>query len=244
MVNKINLSIIICAHKEFDNLLRWESVIRNCSDDRINFIIKDSGLCEDTRGYFSDKNYKNLHFISGIDNGLYSALNEALYSASEYYLVAGADDDVCIRNVGFILDRISTSDQIILSFVKCDGRIIRCDDNRLKPYSLKNVVSSHSVGTILQTNLHERFGVYDETYNILADMKFLIPVLKDHSVSKKYYPVVTGHFSTTGVSSTLGFLRIREAYRACRDIGHFSHIQWIFMFLRLCALIVKKVLYK
>ena len=238
----MNLSVIVCAHDEYENLLLWEKVIENCRDERIGFIIKDSGFCKKTKDYFERHTLKKLRFISQSDKGLYDALNFAISFSSDYYLVAGADDYVNIENISFILDRASSDDEVLLGFVECDCQQVRCYRRRVLPYSIKNVVSSHSVGTIIKSDLHKRYGLYDETYKILADMKFLMPILKDEKVNKRYYPVVMGRFSPGGISSIISKERIFEAYRACIEIDHYARFQWIFKLMRIVKfLLVRKV---
>lgn len=239
-IELVKLSIIICAHKEYENLERWKSYIEKCSDERINFIIKDSGVCEDSKNLFKNENLPNLQFLTSPDTGLYNALNQAIAKSSDYYLVAGADDEPHFENLSFVLDQIDPSTDIALGAVKKGFQQNRSRNIRIPKHSLSGVVSSHSVGVIIRKELHDYYGLYNEQFIILSDLEFLILVLRDSRTRKLFIPVVLGEFSTSGVSSKISYRRIIEAFKVLWKVRHYRIYQPFILILRVFKLIITR----
>lgn len=239
-IELVKLSIIICAHNEYGNLKRWKSNIEKCSDERINFIIKDSGVCEDSKDLFKNNNLPNLLFITSLDTGLYNALNQAIAKSSEYYLVAGADDELYFDNLSFVLDQIDPSTDIVLGAVKTGLTQKRSRNNKIPKHSLSGVVSSHSVGVIIRKKLHDYYGLYNEELVILSDLEFLVLVLRDSRTQKIFMPVVLGEFSTGGISSRISFTRIVEAFKVLWKVRHYRPYQPLILILRILKLLITR----
>lgn len=236
MGQTLRLSIIICAHNEFANLKRWRTKIHLCSDPRIEFIIKDSGKCSETRALFANDKSKKLTFICEKDAGLYNALNIAIKSSSEFYLVAGADDEINIDNLSFALDQVAPGADLIFGAVSKGCKQVRSKDIRIPMHTLTGVISSHSVGVIIRAKLHERYGQYNEELKILSDIEFLLPLLKERAIKKQFVPIVFGNFSMNGVSSEISKIRVLEAFIVFWKLKHYRLLQPIFFSLRLLKL--------
>jgi glycosyltransferase involved in cell wall biosynthesis len=205
--------------------------------EAVTWTIKDSGACVLTGEWGKTLNNSNIKFITGLDDGIYNALNIALEECkSDFYLVVGADDS--INSISIIeIKRLLLSGALeyidIASFpILIQGAVFI--KKRFYPtfISISGLISSHSVGTLIRRSLHDYIGLYNERYKILADALF---IRKAYQYGAKFgyykYPVI-GTFSTSGISSTEHANRILEAYSYNVACGDSKLLQAILMFLR------------
>ncbi len=135
---------------------------------------------------------------------IYGGLNEGVaICKTEYYIVCGADDSLYPDAIATILTDIGTTDNDLLLYsVEKDSSIYSSyyPTNFKKFLGWQSIVASHSVGTVIKTNLHTEFGNYSEKHSVLADGYFFSKVFstkKSVFISRK----VLGNFSVNGVSN-------------------------------------------
>jgi hypothetical protein len=235
------ISIITASHNEFKNLKNLYQELNNILSSEINWIIKDSGECKKTFNYFKQLNHKQIFFLNNTDTGIYNAMNIALKYAAEYYIVLGADDNLNVNTLKEVIKENTYKDSDINIFsVMKDRHILVPRKNSKIWYSISNVIASHSVGLIIKTNIHKKFGLYDETYKILADSKLLATAII-RGATINYDERILGNFSSTGVSSKLSWQRIFEAYRYNIEIGNKVFLQPVFFIFRSINLFLKQL---
>ena len=160
-------------------------------------------------------------------NGLYGAINSVLsHTCIPFYLIVGADDSFASGALSLILSTLVSSQASIICF-----NVLR--NNKLHtprlsyPFSLYGVrkyVSAHSLGTVISSNLHRAYGLYDESLTIAADEKFLTRVFCDwrsnSSLADNYLYISEslGTLGHHGVSSTCLANMLNQSFRARHSI--------------------------
>ena len=232
-----NLTIITVAHKNPEGLALLKADIQPALGPNIEWIIKDSGLCEDSLAWGNGIRDESIHFYSKHDLGIYNALNFALSKCkSDFYIVVGSDDSLDAKALLIIDEMIqygAFENIDVASFpVMINKKIFHRKFMRPHFVSVSGLVSSHSVGTLIRRNLHESVGDYDENYKILADSLFLRRAYEKGAQFKHYKEPVTGCFSTSGISNTQHARRILEAYSYNVACGDPPVLQALIMLLR------------
>jgi putative colanic acid biosynthesis glycosyltransferase len=242
------ISLITVSKNNCIGLIRLHKKLKPYLDSGIiNWIIKDSGHCVQTKEYFTLlQNPSCIEFISFTDSGIYNALNTALkVCTSDFYMVLGSDDDLDSERISSFIDTINIYKEskydIIVVPVKTTEGIKK--PRRIIPlwFSAASLVASHSGGTIIRTKLHHKFGLYDESYSLLADSLFLT-LLKYNKVNFVYsQECVLCEFSLDGCSSSLSFLRVKEAFKYQTSLGSSLILQIIIFFVRNFQLVLFKI---
>lgn len=158
--------------------------------------------------------YNKFKVIIQDGDGIYNALNNGISeikNTADAYIVCGSDDiihfDVCARVWS------KTSAYVTGAFLVGDTGASHMAKRWLLTDAHKSIISEHSVGTIFPIELHDRFGLYDETYRIAGDADFILKLAKNG-----IFPVSLdenfGRYAITGLSQTqfeLGQKELRKA---------------------------------
>ena len=145
-----------------------------------------------------------MRFFSEPDFGIYHALNKAIArAAGEYYVVAGADDlldeNALSKYVEFAGGGAA---DVVLARVVRDGRVIGGFHPRKAWIGTARVFAgSHSVGMLIRTALHGRFGFYSRRFPLLADVYFLKVLLRSGLVRFVDADFVAGTFAEGGLTT-------------------------------------------
>ena len=194
VVTTLNCSSII---RELLNSLESQTTLD------FNLIIVDGGSTDDTVNII--KSYRcvtKLVISKGL--GIYDGLNLAISLCdTKYYLVCGSDDFLFPNAVEIINKSIlSNADLYIFSLFQGE-KLVKGEYpnlfNRLLGW--QSIISSHSVGTVIKTNLHSSLGYYDSKVTILADGLFLTKVLYDKKLLKVISNEIVGKFGMFGSSN-------------------------------------------
>lgn len=233
------LTVITPVHRNLDGLINLYEKFRQLKDCRFFWIIKDSAKCNETKKWLMNLKEGNIAFYSESDCGIYPAINFALTKCSTpFYMVVGSDDDIFLESFYRLLDGLSCGcydNYDIITFPVFFGSKLLFPNKYLPiSFSVGSLITQHSVGTVLRKSVHEKFSFYDEYYNILADSAFIkqafIGGAKFHYDSK----IITGIFSTGGVSTINHLDRILEAFRYNFLSNSSFKVQFLFLFLRFC----------
>jgi glycosyltransferase involved in cell wall biosynthesis len=169
------------------------------------FICIDGNSNDGTKEILFGKKKYFEYIISENDEGFYHALNKAIKKVkTTYYLVFGIDDVVNFKKIQKYL-KIAKIDQNVLvcgSVLLNGKKIKKPNENRWIADFLGwgSIISHHSVGTIIATRLHKKYGNYSYNFPLLADGFFIQQVIKNKD------PIyltnaVFGHFFLGGMSS-------------------------------------------
>ena len=153
------LTIIVTTLNSNNKIQRFLKSIANQDTNNYSLIIVDGGSTDGTIEVI--KNFPipiNLILKPGVS--IYGGLNYGLEACkSNYYLVCGSDDELNSNAVSTVLFDINQSpdyDLYLYSIIK--GNFA---NNANKPSKIRKflgwqtIISSHSVGTVINTELHQ-----------------------------------------------------------------------------------------
>jgi len=192
--------------------------------DNLVLFILPANVCPFGISIITKSISENINFVFQDNTGIYDALNKGiLLSSREYYLVAGCDDVIFFDN---ILNLNLCDYAVITGIVKTTVGAMRPKNNLLK-YLHKSKISEHSVGCIIKTSLHYKYGLYDTKYHIASDAKFILKLIfaKERF---RFYDVEFGAYSLGGLSSTNKLKAYRETIYFLSEID--------------CSLLIKLIL--
>ena len=229
----VTISVLTATYNAAEHLPRLMESLNAQTDRDFQWIVIDGGSQDETLAQLRDAGNLVSHWQSESDFGIYHALNKAIGLATgTYYLVVGADDllyPTAIEN--FRKAALVSGADIISAPVVVDGVVIPPRRRMAWWRSSPLFVSSHSVGSLIKTRLHQELGLYSRRFPISADTYFLLQVRKAGK-SFYYFHEPVGAFGTTGVSSndTLGGLC--ESFRANTEVRGFLAIHMFLLVLR------------
>jgi glycosyltransferase involved in cell wall biosynthesis len=144
-----------------------------------------------------------LRFSSEPDFGVYHALNKAISaSRGQYYVVAGADDVLVEEALSKFVAAAAGGADVVTARVLRNGKVT----GGFHPHkawigTARVFASSHSVGTLIRTDLHQRFGFYSARFPLLADVFFLKTLLRSGKVRFADTDFVAGTFAEGGLTT-------------------------------------------
>lgn len=193
-----------------------ESTIVRCIESvlaqtyiNIEHIIIDGGSSDQTVPILRSYGDKISLWISEPDNGIYNALNKGIELArGSHYIPLGCDDILLTAAVANLILR---ADENLVIY----GKVRFVDAEK----QLRKIIYNHSAGVLINTSVHAELGLYDETYRIAADTKFLQMAERASYVQK--IDELVGEFAIGGASSNYG-QNIREHARAMFEAGSWS----------------------
>jgi glycosyltransferase involved in cell wall biosynthesis len=157
-----------------------------------------------------------LRMRSEPDTGFYHALNKGLAMArGKYYVVAGADD-VFFPDCLASFARIATASDVdvVMARVEKDGHTIGGFHPRRAWLGHASAFrGSHSIGMLLRTALHGRFGAYSMRFPLLADAYFLKQLLNARDIVFQASDFVAGRFGHEGMTSVRKLQTLVEGWQ-------------------------------
>jgi glycosyltransferase involved in cell wall biosynthesis len=144
-----------------------------------------------------------LRFSSEPDFGVYHALNKAIAaSRGEYYVVAGADDILDEKALSQYAAAAADGADVVMARVRRNGEVIGgFYPNRAWIGTARVFAGSHSIGMLIRTDLHQRFGFYSARFPLLADVFFLKTLLRSGTVRFAAADFVAGTFAEGGLTT-------------------------------------------
>ena len=203
---------------------------------QIDWIVIDAGSTDGTREVLERHAGRFAWFVSEPDDGTYHGLNKAVARvATPYYVVFGADDRPSASFLASALPLLADRPALVLGATRLvpSGRVKGPGKRWMHPWSWGRVVSHHSVGTLIRTNLHQSFGFYDTRYQVVADGAFLLSVLRSRQEKIATSNAVFGDYAETGISARRGLFAIFETFLVQCDKGSALPFQFMLLNLRL-----------
>lgn len=175
-------------------------------------IIVDGGSSDQTVPILRSYGDKISLWVSEPDKGIYNALNKAIQLArGSHYIPLGCDDILLATGVESLALKAKTN------LVIC-GKVRLIDADK----TVKSMIYNHSAGVLIDISAHAELGLYDETYRIAADTKFLQLAARASYVHK--IEEVVGEFVVGGASSNYA-QNVREHSRAMQESGSWSTVK-------------------
>jgi glycosyltransferase involved in cell wall biosynthesis len=173
------------------------------TDSSFTWIVQDGMSTDGTQALVKKSTLQKVALESGRDFGIYDAINRALARCdTDYYLVIGADDkldkDAIANFRKLAMDR---APDFVAMGVAIGDRKFFPQANKGWRYGMYGVSGCHSVGLLIKSNLHQRFGFYSNKFAIVADQYFVKSAL-NRGASIVRADIIAGEYSDAGFSAS------------------------------------------
>jgi glycosyltransferase involved in cell wall biosynthesis len=176
----------------------------------VEHVIVDGGSTDGTVDILRRRSASIGYWVSETDTGIYAALNKAVHlSSGDCYVPLGCDDVLLPTAIEALVRHAAK------------GLVVRGWAFFQSPRRGAMRIRAHSAGSLIHKSAHERFGLYDETYRIAADTKFLVSAQRAGVVVE--CDAITGVFAAGGASANY-VSSITEHARAMREAGAWSRV--------------------
>jgi glycosyltransferase len=222
-----SISIIVVTFNEEKNLPGLFANLRDQTDRAFDLLLID--------GCSSDNSYALIReavdivtcHVSEPDFGFYDALNKGVRAVrTDFYLVLGADDRLDTDAIANFRAAAHGADVVVAS-VRAGGRVrsgYRPGNAWLGP---SRTMTSHSVGTLIRTSLHDAFGHYSFRYPTLADWHFLKRVFAAPTIRVHQGAFIAGDFAMDGLSNRNQARTLCELWLVQRETGENPLVQYL-----------------
>lgn len=200
----MKISVIIACKNEKDTIqTTLDSVFSQTYKD-FEVIVLDGNSTDGTLEIL--RKTPRINLITGEDKGIYAAMNKGIeVSSGEILYFLNANDSLYSSDV---------FEKVIAVFVTQNPDIIYGDT--IFQAEEKNIFISHKdfyskfvwayrnlnhQSTFYKKTLFDKYGKYDETYKILADVEFTTRVATKKRTKIKYLPIIIANYNHEGVSS-------------------------------------------
>lgn len=200
----MKISVIIACKNEKNTIQKTlDSVLEQTYKD-YEIIAVDGNSTDGTLDIL--KKYPQIKLISGEENGIYPAMNKGIEASS--------GDILYFLNANDSLYAPDIFEKIVAVFATKNPDLIYGDTNFQSDG--KNIFVSHKdfyskfvwayrninhQSTFYKKSLFEKYGNYDESFKILADVEFTTKVATQKDVKTKYLPIIIANYNHEGVSS-------------------------------------------
>ena len=205
------ISIITICYNSQDTIERTiDSVLKQEFMD-YEYIIVDGASTDGTIDII--KRYESLfegrmHWKSEPDSGIYNAFNKGIaHSTGQYIWIVNSDDYLEADALQTIAENVPNDSEPILCFatkyIRNDGTI-----NFLSSYVsgskygfIRDWAITPHTSIVVPKRIYDMYGVYDETYKIMADVDWMHRIYKLKVPFLHFQNVIT-NFTEGGISTT------------------------------------------
>jgi glycosyltransferase involved in cell wall biosynthesis len=217
--------------------------LRAQSDRSFDYVVIDGASQDRTWNLVEEAGDIVTCAVSEPDCGLYDALNKAIRRVrSDYYVVAGADDTLdpdAIRN--YKRAARETGADVIVAGVKVSDSVRSGYRPNRAWLGHSAMITSHSVGMLIRSSLHGRFGEYPMRYPLLADGYIIKKLCTNADVKTVEAGFVAGEFSVDGISHRSLIRALCESWQIQIDTGEQPLVQFLLFQIRLLKNLFKIV---
>jgi glycosyltransferase involved in cell wall biosynthesis len=227
------VTVTLNAAKSLPGLI---TSLRNQTDADFEYIVIDGASKDGTQDIIASASNIVTYTISEPDHGFFDALNKAIRAVkTDFYIVMGADDLLepdAIANFKAVAER--TSADVVIADVKAGNKIRRGYYPKRRWLGPARMITSHSVGTYMRTNLHDKFGIYSWRFPLLADIFYVKRLCLSPDVKVVAGDFLSGEFAMEGFSNnTNNFVRLLcEYWLVQRETGENPLLQYLLFQLR------------
>ncbi|PJZ58177.1 glycosyltransferase family 2 protein [Leptospira barantonii] len=222
------ISIITINYNDHSGLEKTIQSVRGQSFENFEHIIIDAGSKDGSVDVI--KKYKDgiSHWVSEKDKGIYDGQNKGIKAAKgEYCLFLNSGDFLANSNV---LSDVFSKNDIDADFIYGD-MLIESENGKVaygkSPKELDLYFLSYEVlwhcATFIRRSLFTKFGIYDLSYKIAADVDFFLKAIGVGGASWKYVGKPISQFNTFGFGSNPKNQVLLEAERKRMREEHLSH---------------------
>lgn len=218
----IKLSIITINYNNLAGLRKTvESVFAQTYCD-FEYIIIDGASTDGSREYLNsiqtdhsqaNNRLANLHIVSEHDTGIYNAMNKGIRIATgEYLLMLNSGDSLVDKQVvAQVLPKLDGID-IIQGNIICEypNGLYRNRGYGKSDIDFIDAMDGNFLhqASFIRRELHQQYGMYDDTYKKNADTYFYRAALGFGNASFRYIDVDIANFDIHGVTTNPGWQQI------------------------------------
>jgi len=200
------LSIITVNYNNREGLRRTVLSVIGQTFSNFEFIIVDGGSTDGSVDVIRSNQQRVDHWVSEKDGGIYNAQNKGIKAAKgKYLLFLNSGDFLCSKETLSEVFRKEHSEDIVYGDMRINwGNNSISVGKSPASISLEHMVNDtlwHPV-SFIKRSLFEDFGMYDETYRLVADYEFFFRTIIHHKVTTRHIDVIVAEFDTGGVSSS------------------------------------------
>lgn len=214
----MKLSIITVNLNNRDGLQRTiDSVVGQTFRD-FEWIVIDGGSTDGSRELIEQHAGHFAYWVSEPDKGIFNAMNKGIKVAKGDYLQFLNSGDSLFSHD--ILEKAFSSDHTEdILFGTClvhdpyrGDYVHGPTSSEVSAFQLLSKSIPHQ-SSFFHRPLFDKYGLYDESYRICADMKFYFNTIVNHNVSLRYLGLTISHFDGSGVSNQHPEIVREETYR-------------------------------
>jgi glycosyltransferase involved in cell wall biosynthesis len=213
----MKLSVITINRNNADGLDKTIQSVINQSFKDFEYIVIDCNSTDNSLDVIKKYDNKINYWISETDTGIYNAMNKGIAKSNGNYLLFLNSGDYLVNKdvLKSVFEHQQTAD-IIYGNMQIDwgnGKITSGkmpDKITFKQMYLDTLC--HPVSFIKKT-LFDKYGLYNETYKIVADYDFFFKVIIIHNASTYHVNVDIAMYNLTGLSSLDSNKALEQAER-------------------------------
>jgi glycosyltransferase involved in cell wall biosynthesis len=236
-----SISVVTVTLNAQQVLPRLLASLRAQTDRSFDFIVVDGASRDQSWQLVEESHDIVTCSLSESDCGLYDALNKAVRRVrTDYYVVLGADDTLypdAIEN--YKRTAQETAADVVIAGVMVNDSV----RSGYRPHRAwlghSAMITSHSVGMLIRTNLHAMFGEYPMKYPVLADGYIIKRLCTAENVKTIEGHFVAGEFCANGISHRNLIPALCETWQIQVDTGEQPVVQYLLFQFRLIRNIFK-----
>jgi hypothetical protein len=238
------LTIIVPNYFDYDRVNFVIEEYNTINFHLVHLIVVDAGNESESCGKIKTLCNDKIQVFYGLSSGVYDAFNFGIAQVkTKYYMVLGVDDIFNFNKLDLIINVLKYTDYDLLFLGIIKSGIV---SNSLKIDSIlsgpQGVFPSHTGGTIINKNLHDKYGLYSNNYKVLADSFFISQCLMDKNIKFGLLSEIFCLVGDQGFSKRKELLSECEAFLIRNKLGQIFVISYCLFFIRSSKRIVKNIL--
>lgn len=217
-------SIIICTYNDAEKLKKTLDSLAMQSFDDFEVVVIDGKSKDDTVEVlksFEKRFNGRLKWASEPDAGIYNAMNKGIdLSQGRYLNIVGAGDWLekdALLSAAQCIEKNPDADAVYGILRMWSKDLEKSDDVQTLPGDLVHTPMQHPA-LYYRKLLHDKFGLYDESYKIAADYLFCLKAFYVGGSEVVAFDTIVDNYVLDGVSATNEDLCIKENIRARRSL--------------------------
>lgn len=219
----MKFSIIICTRNAADCLPKTLGSLLAQTFGDFEIVMVDGKSTDGTPDVIKEYEEKfagRLRWISEKDSGVYEAMNKGVKMAKgEFLCMVGAGDWLESNALEEAAKCAGEHPEVDAVFGKTrvwDKDLAKSRLLQTSPETLPSQPMQHP-SLYYKKTLHDKFGLYDESYCIAADYAFCLKVFHNGKAKAQIFDAVVDNYVLDGISAAREGLCVKENFRARRE---------------------------